>query len=267
MFLLLIPAIFSAHQVLVRRGLKRADVLSGNFISITTTFLIFLPYLILKFHPDPRFLLPMIVAGILNFTLARICFYESIKRVGANVASSLSALRIYIAEILGAIIGEKITLRLLLASNLIFFGVYAVSNPKDGKDRIGLFLGFLTAIFVVLSSYFVKLGLRAYDDPILGASIGFATAFLMASLAGRKKFVEIPTFVLAGIFVGVGHLLRYYALSRYPISVVEPVLSTYPLFTIALSRTMGVETIDGRTLVGCLSIVAGIILCILPQVS
>ncbi len=275
MFLVLIPLIFSAHQVLVRRGLKRSDVLSGNFLSITTTFLIFLPYLLLRFYPDPRFLLSMVIAGILNFTLARICFYESIRRVGANVASALSALRIYVAEVVGALTGERVTPTLLLASNLIFFGIVAILNPEDPKgkrDRLGLMLGFFTAIFVVLSSYFVKIGLSIHDDPILGASVSFATAFLMATLLGEKslrsrRFVEVPTFVLAGALVGLGHLLRYYALSLYPISVVEPVLSTYPLFTILLSRLSGIETIDKRTLVGCLFIVAGIVLCTSPPTS
>ncbi len=266
--LLLIPALFSLHQILVRKGFEREDLLTGNFISIATTALIFTPILILRFHLNANFLLLMIFAGILNFVLARVCFYASIKRVGANVASALSATRIYFAEIFGILIGEKVTFKLFLASTLIFIGILLLLNPKKNRDILGVILGLLTAIFVVLSSVVIKIGLQMYDDPILASSVGYLSAF-MVFLASRifsssdLNISEGKFFVLAGLFVGIGHLLRYYALSIYPVSVVEPILSVYPLFTLIFSYIFirNIEFFDRRIILGSVLIVVGVYEC------
>ncbi len=264
MILLLIPILFSLHQILVRRGFERAELLAGNLLSIATTALLFLPAFVLRFYPNAEFLGFMVVAGVLNFVLARLCFYASIKRVGANVASALSATRIYFAELLGAIIGERITLRLFLASTLIFSGIVILSTPRGKRDRLGIFLGILTALFVVLSSVFIKLGLRIHDDPLFGSSVGYLSAFLLFTPVCFERGVELEGarfFVAAGIFVGLGHLLRYYALSTYPVSFVEPVISTYPLFTLLLSFLLirDLESFDARTVLGCILMVFGVL--------
>ncbi len=269
MILLLIPILFSLHQILVRKGFEKAELFTGNFLSIATTALLFLPALILRFYADVVFICLMILAGILNFVLARLCFYASIRRVGANVASALSATRIYFAELFGVLIGEEITLKLFLASTLIFSGIVLLSNPKKNRDFIGVMLGLLTAIFVVLSSIVIKIGLRLHDDPIFGSSIGYLSAFTLFVLGYlvkdgiRLEKSEAKFFILAGFFVGVGHLLRYYALSSYPVSVVEPILSIYPLFTLLFSYIFikEMEFFDRRTILGCLLIVAGVYGC------
>ncbi len=269
MFVILIPILFSLHQILVRKGFERAELFAGNFVSIATTALIFFPALILRFYANAVFVVLMVLAGILNFVLARLCFYASIKRVGANVASSLSATRIYFAEIFGALMGEKITPKLFIASTLIFLGVVLLSNPKKNRDFVGVLLGLLTAVFVVLSSVVIKIGLKLHNDPIFGSSIGYISAFTLFALGYvAKEGVELEKseakfFVLA-LFVGVGHLLRYYALSIYPVSVVEPILSIYPLFTILFSYAFikNLESFNRRTILGCLLIVFGVYGCL-----
>ncbi len=266
MILLLIPLLFSLHQISVRKGLKRTDVLTGNFISIATTTALFLPILILRFHKDLKFVALMVLAGFLNFVLARLCFYASIKRVGANVASALSATRIYIAELFGAMLGENVTLKLLFSSTLIFAGIVSISNPKRKGDLLGVALGVLTAIFVVLSSLVVKIGLKICDDPITGSSISYLSAFILFSFVFtlKKESSEFsPYFVFAGLLVGFGHLLRYYALSIYPLSLVEPIISIYPVFTIFLSYLLirDMEPFDARTIIGCLLVIAGVYGC------
>ncbi len=267
MILLLIPLAFSLHQIAVRKGLRGVDVISGNMVSIATTCILFLPILLMRFRWIPSFIAAMVLAGVLNFVLARLCFYASIGRVGANVASSLSATRIYFAELFGALLGEKVTPKLLISSTLIFLGVVAVSNPKRRGDSVGVVLGILTAVFVVLSSAMVKLGLGIYDDPLLGSSISYLSAFAFSSLIfslRKEEPVLSPYFVLAGILVGVGHLLRYYALSVYPLSVVEPVISVYPVFTMALSYVLirDMEPFDFRTVLGCLLVILGVYGCL-----
>jgi len=264
MILLLIPLLFSLNQISVRKGLKDIGVFTGNFISITTTTALFLP--LLRFHRNLTFIALMALAGILNFVLARLCFYASIKRVGANVASALSATRIYIAELFGAMLGERVTPELLLSSTLIFSGIWILSNPKRKGDPIGILLGVLTAIFVVLSSLVVKIGLKICDDPIAGSSISYLSAFILFSFIFtlKKERLEFsPYLAFAGLLVGFGHLLRYYALSIYPLSLVEPIISVYPVFTIVLSYILlrDMESFDVRTLIGCSLVIAGVYGC------
>ena len=267
--LILIAILFSLHEVSVRKGVSELDLMIGNLISISTTTAIFLPVLVLRFHPNAEFVALMVVAGILQFFVARLCFYASIERVGANVASALSATRIYFAELFGAVMGEEITLKLIVASTLVFVGIVLLSNPKDCKDPIGVALGLATAVFAVLSSVVVKIGLQCYDDPIFGSAIGYLSSFVLFLLLIPKSTTtsidlsKAKYFVLGGIFVGMGHLLRYYELGKLPISVVEPVISIYPLFTILLSFVFirRMEVFSVRVILGSISIVVGVYEC------
>ncbi len=258
---LLIPLLFSVHQILVRQGSRDAETMSGIYASLMASTLVFLPS-ILNPCLDQQFLLYMVAAGVMHFFAARICFYHAISRIGANLSAPLSATRVFFAAILGTFLGEILTLKTLAMSLLIFTGIFLLSRPSGRIDYIGMLFGLLTGLFTALSSFLVKFGNHIDYNPMFAAFVGFAISTVLMSPIALKNFSPRSTgwYFVAGIFAALAHLVRYVVLKDTPVTVVEPITSSYPLFTLALSFIFlrEKEVFTKRAILGTASILAGI---------
>ncbi len=106
-----------------------------------------------------------------------------------------------------------------------------------------------------------------------------AAAFAWGNVLQRRAFVRIaqlgapkgawgwtrtvlaePSWALGMLLSSVGALLQYYAMARWNLSVVQPILSANPLMTTVLGWWMLGEKADRRTLLALLLCVAGIFL-------
>jgi len=259
--LISIAILFSLHQISIRKGVEYGDANYGAFVSLLTTSLIFVSLSYNRIFLNMRFLIFMILAGILHFLVARTAFYNAISRIGANSAGSISATRVFFAVTFGFAMGEEIGIRIILMAVLIFAGVYIISMPKGANDIKGVSLALLTGFMAALSSAVVKSGMEIHPDPIFGSAIGYlASASLFPIFFKYRKKGGEKYFIPAGFFVGFGHYMRYRALISYPISVVEPILSTYPLFTILLTAITlrRLEKFSRNIIIGSILIVAGV---------
>ncbi|MCS7121781.1 MAG: DMT family transporter [Archaeoglobaceae archaeon] len=255
---LLIPILFALHQVFVRIGSQKTDLNNGIFLSLLVSTVLLSPST-LKPTFNLYFISAMLFAGFLHFFIARVCFYNSIKRVGANVASTLSATRTFFAIIFGFFVGEEIKVEIVLMAFLIFFGVLLLYEPKGKFDLFGYLLAISTAIFSASSSFFVKFALQIDKNPFFGAFLGFllSTTLMVPFI---KKIELNKWFALAGVFVTLGHLVRYLSLENYPVILVEPITSSYPLFTILFSYFLAkeLEIFSFRIVFGATMVVLGI---------
>ncbi len=259
--LILIALLFSLHQIFVRKGVEHGDANYGALVSLVTTSLVFSLLSVNRIFLSVKFAVLMVVAGILHFLVARTAFYNAISRIGANSAGSISATRMFFAVMFGFVLGEEIGIKVILMAVLIFAGIYMISTPEGAGDLKGIVLALLTGITTALSSAVVKAGMKINPDPVFGSAVGYVTStvlfpfFFRYRKRGGEKF-----FIPAGILVGAGHYLRYRALIDQPLSVVEPVLSTYPLFTLILTAlAMGrIENLSRNIAIGCVLIVLGI---------
>ncbi len=163
---ILIPILFSFHQIFVRLGSREAETASGIYVSLLASTVIFLPSIQ---HPtlDGRFLLYMSLAGVLHFFVARICFYHAISRIGANLSAPLSATRVFFAALLGIFVGEYLTLKVVVMSLLIFAGIVLISRPKGKADALGVVLGILTGFFSACPPTSSSLGMLLITIPSL----------------------------------------------------------------------------------------------------
>ena len=259
--LILIALLFSLHQIFIRKGVEHGDANYGALVSLLTTSVIFSALSINRIAFNLQFIAYMILAGVLHFLVARTAFYNAISRIGANSAGSLSATRLFFAVVFGFSMGEEIGAKILVMAVLIFAGIYLISTPEGAGDVKGIALALLTGLTTALSSATVKIGMEIDPEPVFGSAIGYVTSTLLFPLffRYRKKGGE-KFFIPAGVFVGMGHYLRYRALITYPISVVEPVLSIYPLFTLILTAlAMGrIEKISRNIVIGSVLIVLGV---------
>jgi len=255
-----IPILFSFHQIFVRLGGREAETFSGIYVSLLTSTLLFLPSI---FYPtlEAEFLIYMSLAGVFHFLIARICFYHAISRIGANLSAPLSATRVFFAALLGLFLGESLSLKIVTMSILIFAGVVLISNPGGRADAAGILLGILTGFFSALSSFFVKFGYAVEYNPLFAIFLGFSiSSLLLTPFALKKSLRNTNWFVAAGFTVGFAHLLRYVVLKDTPVTVVEPVTSSYPLFTLLLSAIFlkEGEMFSAKSLAGTLLILTGI---------
>ena len=258
---LLIPLLFSVHQIFVRFGSREADTMSGIYVSQIASTLLFLPSLISP-SLNREFLAYMLTAGILHFFAARICFYHAISRIGANLSAPLSATRVFFAAILGIFLGEILTLKVSLMSILIFIGIVLISRPSGKADYVGIVLGILTGFFTALSSFLVKFGSGVEYNPLFATFIGFliSTALMTPIAAKNFSMRGAKWYFAAGITVGAAHFVRYVVLKDLPVTVVEPITSSYPLFTVVLTFILlrEREIFTTRSLLGTFLILAGI---------
>ncbi len=258
---LLIPVLFSVHQILVRIGSRKADLTSGIYLSILVSALIFSPSL-LRPTLNATFVAFMLLAGFLHFFAARICFYHAIDRIGANLSAPLAATRVFFAALIGLAVGEELTPKVLAMSALVFTGIVLLSRPEGKIDWTGFLLGLATGLLTAVSSFLVKFGMEIDYNPLFATFLGFAiSALLMTPFAApRLKLSGIGWFLVAGITVAAAHLVRYVCLHSLPVVIVEPITSAYPLFTLVLSyifiREREVFTL--RSIAGAIAIVAGV---------
>lgn len=259
--LILIALFFSLHQIFIKMGVKYGDANYGALVSLLTTSVIFSALSAGRTYFEPRFLGLMILAGIMHFLLARTAFYNAISRIGANSAGSISATRVFFAVFIGLILGENVGLNVVVMAVLIFLGIYLISSPGGAGDWKGIVLALFTGMTTALSSGVVKMGMKMHADPVFGSAVGYVSSTLLFPLffryerKGGEKF-----FIPAGIFVGLGHYLRYRALISHPVSVVEPFLSIYPLFTLILTALVfrNVEKVSRNIAIGSILIVLGV---------
>ncbi|WP_457591850.1 EamA family transporter [Geoglobus sp.] len=259
--LILIALFFSLHQIFIKKGVGYGDANYGALVSLLTTSVIFSALSVGRGIPDIRFVALMVIAGVMHFLLARTAFYNAISRIGANSAGSISATRVFFAVLIGMGLGESVGLNVAVMALLIFAGIYLISSPGGVEDLRGVMLALFTGLITALSSGVVKVGMEIHADPVLGSAIGYvsSTALFPLFFKYEKRGGE-RYFIPAGIFVGLGHYLRYRALVSYPVSVVEPFLSIYPLFTLILTALVfrSVERVSRNIAIGSVLIVLGV---------
>lgn len=262
---LLIPLLFSLQHVLVRVGSERSETLNGIYASLLVSTLMFSPS-ILNPTLEPIFLFYMSLAGVLQFFFARICLYYAITRIGANLSAPLSSTRILFATIIGLLVGEFLTFWIILGSLLVFAGIFLLSKVKREPDWVGISLAILTGLFACLSSYLIKFGNAVEYNPLFAVFLGFAisTALLTPFMTG-KSLKNTKPFVIGGFLGGLAHMIRYVVLKDTPVTVVEPITSSHPLFTLLITAIFlkRIEVFSKRSIAGTILIMAGIYVLLL----
>jgi drug/metabolite transporter (DMT)-like permease len=224
-------------------------------------------------------------AGILHFVVGRWMFFKSVQYTGANITSILRRTDSLVALIFGAaFLNEPVGIQLILGIVLIVFGVVITGlNPKMGHNSqtpylslspMALFFGLGTGVLWGITPVMMRAGLQGTDSAAAGAFICFlaATAALSLSLLSPSKRTSfsqlapriISSYCLVGFLAGIANLFRFLALKLSPASVVTPLLSTTPVFLLALSFLINrnLEVFNFPVVVGTIATVIGTIFLI-----
>jgi uncharacterized membrane protein len=224
-------------------------------------------------------------AGILHFVIGRWMFFKAVQYTGANVTSILRRIDSLVALLLGVgLLGEPLSIQLVLGILLTVFGVVATSlNPKMVRNTQApflnlspqaLFFGLGTGVLWGITPVMMKVGLQGTNAPVAGTFISFfaatvALSFSLLSPDRRNSFSQLSRkimglYCVVGLWAGIANLFRFFALNLSPASVVTPLLSTTPVFLVALSFLLKrkLEVFNPPVIVGTIAVVIGAIFLI-----
>ena len=160
-------------------------------------------------------------------------------------------------------------------------GTPAPPVPSAEDRRAGYVYALGAALCYGSSAVLIRRGLNDYGGPLAAIAIALTVGTLaVAPLAlrayrGQREREEawrpggraLLFVVASGLTSLLGFTSNTFALSLLPVVVVTPISSAFPLFAVVLVRLFlrGHETVNRRTVLGALCVVAGVILVTLTR--
>jgi drug/metabolite transporter (DMT)-like permease len=243
---------FGAAFVLVQFALRRMPSRLGAAFSISTSTLLFwclAPFSIDRAEIDLISAGLFAVVGLLFPAAVTLLNFESNRLMGPNIAGAVGGLAPLFAVSLAALLlGEPLRFWQLTGIAAIVTGIVLMYSVQweafavSGPWLLALPLG--AAVIRGVVQPVIKLGLEHWRNPIAAVVIGYtvssAVLILAALLSDRTAEPRFDRrgalwFSSVGLCNGSAVLSMYAALAYGPVTLVSPLIATYPLVTLALS--------------------------------
>ncbi len=269
---------FALGLILTQYGLRYMGPFAGATISVpTTTLLCWLasPWLLDTSAWNLRAIGIFALVGLFYPGVVSLLTFEAGRRMGATITGTVGSTAPFFAIIAAVLfLGERVTFLGGLAAAAIIAGVILLSWQPRGLPRqwphSALWLPIAGAGLRGLAQAVLKLGLVAWPNPFAAGLIGYTLSSTVVTAGvrlrdGRTGFAfdrtGIGWFALVGVSNGLATFGLYAALSYGSVSVVAPLVATYPLFTMLLGAALlRNERITVARLAGVAATVAGVIL-------
>lgn len=251
---------FGSAAVLARVGMQGMSPLSSTLLSVVVSFCPTLLLALVFAFSDIKDLPPVALAwffllGAVNFLGGRTSSYQAIGRIGASRTAAVQSTAAVFASIFAiTITGERPHFVVLLGTLTVVLGLTAaVGNSIRGgvANNRGVLIGFGLAL-VAAASYggtnvIAKELTEEYGSPLMVSALGLLFGIILLwPLAGSSTVREVREsrgnmkFVLSagssGLAAATGVIALYFALERADVTVVAPIVSTNPIFTLILAQ-------------------------------
>jgi drug/metabolite transporter (DMT)-like permease len=272
---------FGAGFVLTQFALRWIPPRLGAAFSIPTSTLLFwclAPFSIDPAEVDLSAAGLFAVIGLLFPAAVALLNFESNRLMGPNIAGAVSALAPLFAVLLAVmLLGERLRFWQLSGIAAIVAGVVLMYTGQCQAFTVRrLWLLALPLGASAIRGFvqpLVKLGLERWHNPIAAVVIGYTVssavlilAALVPSRTPEQSFNRRGAlwFAAVGLCNGCAVLSMYSALGRGPVSLVSPLIATYPLVTLLLSvRFLKRERIDARLAAAVAVTVGGVVLLLI----
>jgi drug/metabolite transporter (DMT)-like permease len=268
---------FGAGFVLTQFGLRWMLPWLGVAISIPTSTLLF--WCLAPFFVDPsegnlKAIVLFACVGLFFPGTVALLNFESNRLMGPNIAGALSSMTPVFAVLLAiTILGEHVRGPQLLALAAIVVGVSLMYRVHVNLSAGSLWLMALpvaaSAIRGVIQPI-VKFGFERWPNPIAAVVVSYTVSsvvLIFAALARAGGTIpEIDHrgalwFAAVGLCNGLSVLAMYAALEYGPVAVISPLIASYPLVTLLLSRAfLGKEDVGPQLIAGVAGAVCGVVL-------
>tara|TARA_B100000929_G_scaffold132486_1_gene104977 strand:+ start:882 stop:1775 length:894 start_codon:yes stop_codon:yes gene_type:complete len=251
---------FGSAAIFARVGMQGMSPLSSTLLSVIVSFC---PTIVLAliFASSDIKALPAVAVfwffllGVINFLGGRTSSYQAIGRIGASRTAAVQSTAAVFAAIFAiTIIGERPHFVVLLGTLIVVAGLTtALGNSlRNGdEDNRGIWIGLGLAL-VAAASYggtnvIAKELTEEYGSPLMVSAAGLLFGIILLSpLAGTGMVREVKeakgnlkfaaSAGLSGLAAATGVIALYFALQRNDVTVVSPIVSTNPIFTLVLAQ-------------------------------
>jgi drug/metabolite transporter (DMT)-like permease len=261
---------------LTQLGLRHVPPATGAAISIPASALLFVaaaPIGLAGATPVWSALPIFAAVGLLFPAAATLLTFAANRRLGPVITGSLGNLAPVFAVVLAfVLLGEPLRLGQMLGLAIILAGVLALTGPP-GRAKAGwaswyVALPLVTAALRGCIQPVIKLGLAVWPSPFAAVLTGYLVSAAVVVTALRLRTGRwrpqanargLAWFAGVGICNGLAVLLMYAALARGPVTIVSPLVATYPLVTVAASA-LARHAVDNqlRVTLGAALTVAGV---------
>jgi drug/metabolite transporter (DMT)-like permease len=273
-FALLGALLLGLSGIAARFGFVTSDLLEGTLATYLASATVLIPSTLLMAWPisiSGRSFGLFLLDGLLGLSSVFL-IYTGIRTVGPSVSYALKSTAPVTAVIFALVVqGERSPLPVYVGGLLAVVGVAALSLATDRKrlefDRRVL-APMASAVFFGLSYNVRRAALPEVSHPIVGLLIAISVAgsiCVLLMVRRRRRLAWTPGvrfFLVAGVFQAGGLLSGYTALRYGQVAVVAPVLTSSPLFVLALSPILlrKMEQLTVLRVVGALTVLAGVVL-------
>jgi drug/metabolite transporter (DMT)-like permease len=272
---------FGSGFVLTQFALRWMAPRLGAALSIPTSTLLFwclAPFSIDPAEVDLGTAGLFAVIGLLFPAAVTLLNFESNRLMGPNIAGAVAGLAPLFAVLLAVLLlGEQLRFWQLCGITAIVTGVVLMYTGRWQAFTVrGLWLLALPLSASAIRGFVqpvVKLGLERWHNPIAAVVIGYtvssAVLILVALVPGRAPEQNFDRrgalwFAAVGLCNGSAVLSMYAALGRGPVTLVSPLIATYPLVTLLLSfQLLRRERVDGRLVAAVAITVGGVVLLLI----
>ncbi len=260
--------LFAVALMVTQSGLRHMDAPSGALVSLPCTTALFWALAPLALRPWPDVsALPAAALGI--FAAVGVGFpafvtmlvFQSNAVMGPSATATISSIAPLIA--IGAalaVLGEPLRATVLAGALAIVAGVILVASTGGGRRRTWPLLALLLPLGAATirggAQTAAKLGLQLLPSPFIAALVGYSVSTLSVVLVlglaaavaprwrPRVNARGAPWFALAGLCNGSAVFISYAALRLGSVSLVAPLLATYPLITLLLDALLERPLLD-----------------------
>jgi len=251
---------FGSAAIFARIGMQGMSPLSSTLLSVIVSFIPTLVLALIFALSDIKDL-PAValfwffLLGVINFLGGRTSSYQAIGRIGASRTAAVQSTAAVFAAIFAiTITGERPHFVVLLGTLVVVAGLTtALGNSiRSGvSDNRGLLIGVGLAL-VAAASYggtnvIAKELTEEYGSPLMVSAFGlFFGIILLSPLSGVGMVREVressgnlkfaASAGCSGLAAATGVIALYFALQKNDVTVVSPIVSTNPVFTLVLAQ-------------------------------
>ena len=258
-------------------GMRYSDPQTGTLIDIGASTLCF--WLLLPFFIEWHYWLTAATAVFVAVGFFRPFMSASlgawgVRFLGPTLTSTVSATTPLFGAMFGVfLLGEHLTIPIAIGTTGIIFGMGMLSfrgRIKASWPLWALLFPLGASLVRAGANSFNKVGLEIVPSAFYAGLVTFTVSFILALGVQGMRRVSVPSFraspgllwfASAGVVHAVAVTLVNLALQISQVVIVLPLISTFPLFSLALSYfVFKRETLDARTIVAVLLVVPGVLL-------
>jgi len=266
---------FAAGIQALNQGLRYADSRVGTLIDIATATVFF--WLLSPLYLKTEYWLSsaaliFAAVGLFRPAISANLALAGVRRLGPTLASTLGATTPLFGALFGvALLGEQLTAPLIIGTLAVVAGTMLETRPgKEDRDwplwALALPLG--ASCLRSGAHVLIRIGLAFAPSPLFAGLVAYSVSLVVAFLAETRRSDSrrvqwrspgLLWYVLAGVMHATAVWTMNAALQRAPVSVVLPLISSSPVFTLLISAlVLRREVIDRRKIAMVVLVVAGV---------